>query len=211
MMWDDAKKENPESTLFKDDYERLKKIYDEAMRQPLNENYVLKGIQDGKSFDISYNDNKEKLQKFMDELQKSHKNIGMYIVEENKKIEALKPIKKGQMKILNIGGDGIAYKVSMQDAVRLQNAGYQIFLPQGSRKSIYARAGDIEDYNNGFNVDGEKLQENLKDIVLYHGSSNTNLNYLDIGKSTGNGDQLGRGIYLTTDYEQAQSYAGNNG
>lgn len=211
MMWDDAKKENPESTLFKDDYERLKKIYDEAMKQPLNENYVLKGIQDGKSFDISYNDDKEKLQKFKNELQKSHKNIGMYIVEESKKIEALKPIKKGQMKILNIGGDGIAYKVSMQDAARLQNAGYQIFLPQGNRKSIYARAGDIEDYNNGFNVDGEKLQENLKDIVLYHGSSNTNLTYLDIGKSTGNGDQLGRGIYLTTDYEQAQSYAGNSG
>ena len=161
MMWDDAKKENPESTLFKDDYERLKKIYDEAMRQPLNENYVLKGIQDGKSFDISYNDNKEKLQKFMDELQPKHRNIDMFIVEESKKIEALKPIKKGQMKILNIGG--------------------------------------------------EKLQENLKDIVLYHGSSNTNLTYLDIGKSTGNGDQLGRGIYLTTDYEQAQSYAGNNG
>ena len=161
MMWDDAKKENPESTLFKDDYERLKKIYDEAMRQPLNENYVLKGIQDGKSFDISYNDDKEKLQKFKDELQSKHRNIDMFIVEESKKIEALKPIKKGQMKILNIGG--------------------------------------------------EKLQENLKDIVLYHGSSNTNLTYLDIGKSTGNGDQLGRGIYLTTDYEQAQSYAGNNG
>lgn len=161
MMWDDAKKENPESTLFKDDYERLKKIYDEAMRQPLNENYVLKGIQDGKSFDISYNDDKEKLQKFKDELQASHQNVDMFIVKESKKIEALKPIKKGQMKILNIGG--------------------------------------------------EKLQENLKDIVLYHGSSNTNLTYLDIGKSTGNGDQLGRGIYLTTDYEQAQSYAGNNG
>lgn len=161
MMWDDAKKENPESTLFKDDYERLKKIYDEAMRQPLNENYVLKGIQDGKSFDISYNDDKEKLQKFKDELQPKHRNIDMFIVEESKKIEALKPIKKGQMKILNIGG--------------------------------------------------EKLQENLKDIVLYHGSSNTNLTYLDIGKSTGNGDQLGRGIYLTTDYEQAQSYASNNG
>lgn len=161
MMWDDAKKENPESTLFKDDYERLKKIYDEAMRQPLNENYVLKGIQDGKSFDISYNDDKEKLQKFKDELQPKHRNIDMFIVEESKKIEALKPIKKGQMKILNIGG--------------------------------------------------EKLQENLKDIVLYHGSSNTNLTYLDIGKSIGNGDQLGRGIYLTTDYEQAQSYAGNNG
>ena len=193
------------------DYNNLKDVYDKVMKISLTEGYVLKGIQDGKSFNISFNDNKEKLQKFMNELQPKHRNIDMFIVEESKKIEALKPIKKGQMKILNIGGDGIAYKVSMQDAARLQNAGYQIFLPQGNRKSIYARAGDIEDYNNGFNVDGEKLQENLKDIVLYHGSSNTNLTYLDIGKSTGNGDQLGRGIYLTTDYEQAQSCAGNSG
>ena len=201
-------------TIYKDmldKYNKLKEVYDKVMKIPLTEGYVLKGIQDGKSFNISFNDNKEKLQKFMNELQPKHRNIDMFIVEESKKIEALKPIKKGQMKILNIGGDGITYKVSIQDAVRLQNAGYQIFLPQGSRKSIYARAGDIEDYNNGFNVDGEKLQENLKDIVLYHGSLNTNLTYLDIGKSTGNGDQLGRGIYLTTDYEQAQSYAGNNG
>ena len=98
----------------------------------------------------------------MDELQPKHRNIDMFIVEESKKIEALKPIKKGQMKILNIGGDGITYKVSIQDAVRLQNAGYQIFLPQGSRKSIYARAGDIEDYNNGFNVDGENYKKTLK-------------------------------------------------
>ena len=209
---EDSKDKYP--ALYKsyiNDYNNLKDVYDKVMKISLTEGYVLKGIQDGKSFNISFNDNKEKLQKFMDELQPKHKNIGMYIIEESEKIEALKLIKKGQMKILNIGGDGIAYKVSMQDAVRLQNAGYQIFLPQGSRKSIYARAGDIEDYNNGFNVDGEKLQENLKDIVLYHGSSNTNLTYLDIGKSTSNGDQLGRGIYLTTDYKQAQSYAGNNG
>lgn len=144
-----------------DRYNKLKEVYDNVMKISLTEGYVLKGIQDGKSFNISFNDNKEKLQKFMDELQPKHRNIDMFIVEESKKIEALKPIKKGQMKILNIGG--------------------------------------------------EKLQENLKDIVLYHGSSNTNLTYLDIGKSTGNGDQLGRGIYLTTDYEQAQSYAGNNG
>lgn len=143
------------------EYDKLKTIYDNVMKISLTEGYVLKGIQDGKSFNISFNDNKEKLQKFMDELQPKHRNIDMFIVEESKKIKALKPIKKGQMKI--------------------------------------------------FNVDGEKLQENLKDIVLYHGSSNTNLTYLDIGKSTGNGDQLGRGIYLTTDYEQAQSYAGNNG
>ena len=139
----------------------LKTIYDNVMKIPLTEGYVLKGIQDGKSFDISYNYSEEKLQKFKDEMQPKHQDIDMYIVEESKKIEALKPIKKGQMKILNIGG--------------------------------------------------EKLQENLKDIVLYHGSSNTNLTYLDISKGTGNGDQLGRGIYLTADYEQAQSYAGNNG
>lgn len=144
-----------------DRYNKLKEVYDNVMKISLTEGYVLKGIQDGKSFNISFNDNKEKLQKFMDELQPKHRNIDMFIVEESKKIEALKPIKKGQMKILNIGS--------------------------------------------------EKLQENLKDIVLYHGSSNTNITYLDIGKSTGNGDQLGRGIYLTTDYEQAQSYAGNNG
>lgn len=151
-------------TIYKDmldKYNKLKEVYDKVMKIPLTEGYVLKGIQDGKSFNISFNDNKEKLQKFMNELQPKHRNIDMFIVEESKKIEALKPIKKGQMKILNISG--------------------------------------------------EKLQENLKDIVLYHGSLNTNLTYLDIGKSTGNGDQLGRGIYLTTDYEQAQSYAGNNG
>lgn len=151
-------------TIYKDKldrYNKLKEVYDNVMKISLTEGYVLKGIQDGKSFNISFNDNKEKLQKFMDELQPKHRNIDMFIVEESKKIKALKPTKKGQMKI--------------------------------------------------FNVNGEKLQENLKDIVLYHGSSNTNLTYLDIGKSTSNGDQLGRGIYLTTDYEQAQSYAGNNG
>lgn len=34
-MWEDAKKDNPNSTLFKNDYEELKKIYDEAVRQEL--------------------------------------------------------------------------------------------------------------------------------------------------------------------------------
>ena len=113
---EDSKDKYP--ALYKsyiNDYNNLKDVYDKVMKISLTEGYVLKGIQDGKSFNISFNNNKE------------------------------------------------------------------------------------------------KLQENLKDIVLYHGSSNTNLTYLDIGKSTSNGDQLGRGIYLTTDYEQAQSYAGNNG
>lgn len=34
-MWEDAKKDNSDSTLFKNDYEQLKKIYDEAMNQKL--------------------------------------------------------------------------------------------------------------------------------------------------------------------------------
>ena len=34
-MWEDAKKDNPNSTLWKDDYERLKEVYDEANKVEL--------------------------------------------------------------------------------------------------------------------------------------------------------------------------------
>lgn len=58
----------------------------------------------------------------------------------------------------------------------------------------------------------QKLKEDLdNNIILYHGSSNKNLTNLDIGKSEGNGDQLGKGIYLTSEYNEAQSYAGSEG
>ena len=80
----DAKDKYP--ALYKSyvkEYDKLKTIYDNVMKISLTEGYVLKGIQDGKSFNISFNDNKEKLQKFKDELQKSHKDIGMYIIEES--------------------------------------------------------------------------------------------------------------------------------
>ena len=33
--WKDTQKENPDSTLWKSDYEELKKLYDEAMKQDL--------------------------------------------------------------------------------------------------------------------------------------------------------------------------------
>ena len=33
--WEEAQKHNPNSTLWKDDYERLKKLYDEAISQSL--------------------------------------------------------------------------------------------------------------------------------------------------------------------------------
>lgn len=51
----------------------------------LTESYTLKGIQDGKSFDISYNEDKSKLEKFKDEIQPKHADIDMYIIEESEK------------------------------------------------------------------------------------------------------------------------------
>lgn len=70
-----------------DKYNKLKEIYDNVMKIPLTEGYVLKGMQDGKSFDISYNDSEEKLQQFKDEMQPKHKDIDMYIVEESKQFK----------------------------------------------------------------------------------------------------------------------------
>ena len=70
-----------------DKYNKLKEIYDNVIKIPLTEGYVLKGIQNGKSFDISYNDSEEKLQQFKDEMQPKHKDIDMYIVEESKQFK----------------------------------------------------------------------------------------------------------------------------
>ena len=81
----DAKDKYP--ALYKSyvkEYDKLKTIYDNVMKISLTEGYVLKGIQDGKSFDISYNDSEEKLQKFKDEMQPKHQDIDMYIVKEQK-------------------------------------------------------------------------------------------------------------------------------
>ena len=56
-----------------------------------------------------------------------------------------------------------------------------------------------------------KLLENNNDIILYHGSPNKNLTYLDIGKNNTTGDQYGKGIYLTTSVDEARQYAGPDG
>lgn len=39
--WEESKKRNPDSTTFKDEYERLKALYDEAKKQPLTESAKL--------------------------------------------------------------------------------------------------------------------------------------------------------------------------
>lgn len=89
---EDAKDKYP--ALYKSyekEYNELKTLYDNVMKISLTEGYVLKGMQDGKSFDISYNEDEKKLQKFKDELQASHQNVDMYIVKEDTKLnESLK-------------------------------------------------------------------------------------------------------------------------
>lgn len=55
------------------------------------------------------------------------------------------------------------------------------------------------------------LNENLSDIMLYHGSPNKDLTKLEIGKIDETGDQYGRGIYLTSNIQEAKQYAGPEG
>lgn len=180
MMWDDAKKENPESTLFKDDYERLKKIYDEAMRQPLNENYVLKGIQDGKSFDISYNEDEKKLQKFKDELQKSHQNVDMYIVKEDTKLnESLKYADDSD--IPRYDSDiGLSMQISwVKNRIKsTKNKITQAKYDADRNKykhdlQYYERL--LQEYEDALqNIKDKKTESNNSLITLYHNTSNQN-------------------------------------
>ena len=180
MMWDDAKKENPESTLFKDDYERLKKIYDEAMRQPLNENYVLKGIQDGKSFDISYNEDEKKLQKFKDELQASHQNVDMYIVKEDTKLnESLKYADDSD--IPRYDSDiGLSMQISwVKNRIKsTKNKITQAKYDADRNKykhdlQYYERL--LQEYEDALqNIKDKKTESNNSLITLYHNTSNQN-------------------------------------
>lgn len=65
--------------------DKINYLKDLLNKVSLKESYTLKGIQDGKSFDISYNDNKDKLEKFKDEIQSKYRDIDMFIIEESEK------------------------------------------------------------------------------------------------------------------------------
>ena len=193
-----------------DDYNNLKELYDKAMKVSLTEGYVLKGIDNGKSFDIAYDDNEEKLNKFKDELQNSHKNIDMYIIKEsfnyvNKEDEP----KLNDYIGLSMQIDGTKTKIKTLKA-KINKDKYDVDKNKHKYQLNYYEQL-LAKYEDAIK-DIKKLKEDLNNnIILYHGSSNTSLTNLDIGKSEGNGDQLGKGIYLTTDYNEAQSYAGSNG
>ena len=60
-------------------------IGQEIISNILTENFVLKGIENEKSFNIAYNSNRDKLEKFKEEMLIGHPNIYMWI-EENKVI-----------------------------------------------------------------------------------------------------------------------------
>lgn len=192
------------------DYNNLKELYDKAMKVSLTEGYVLKGIDNGKSFDIAYNDNEEKLNKFKNELQNSHKNIDMYIIKEsfnyiNKEDEP----KLNDYIGLSMQIDGTKTKIKTLKA-KINKDKYDVDKNKHKYQLNYYEQL-LAKYEDAIK-DIKKLKEDLNNnIILYHGSSNTSLTNLDIGKSEGNGDQLGKGIYLTTDYDEAQSYAGSTG
>lgn len=55
------------------------------------------------------------------------------------------------------------------------------------------------------------IENKLSNIKLYHGSPNNSLTSLDIGVEFGSGDLYGRGVYLTSDINEAKIYAKDNG
>ena len=124
--------------------------------------YTLKGTRDGETFDISYSDSIDKLEKFKDEEQPHHKDIFMYIVEENKKLEEVllyhgSPNKNiTQLRITNERttgdefGAGIYLTSDYEEAKQYSHNGrvYKVQL----------------DDNNLYNLK-EKLPENIKNIV----------------------------------------------
>lgn len=55
-MWDDSKQSDPDSVLFKDDYDKLKQIYDEAMKQSLTEYKKISNSTKSKLEEVSRNE-----------------------------------------------------------------------------------------------------------------------------------------------------------
>lgn len=51
----------------------------------------------------------------------------------------------------------------------------------------------------------------IESVELYHGSPNTNIDKLRIGKEKTTGNEFGTGIYLTSNKSEAEGYAGNQG
>lgn len=171
--------------LSVDNYNKLKQLYDKVMKISLTEKYTLREVNNDK--DIKIHTIKEDLNYINAEDEPRYNDyigLSMQIDGTKTKIKNLKAkIKKD------------IYDSDKNKHKYLLNYYEQLLIKyEDAIKNI------------------QKLKEDLNNnIILYHGSSNKNLTNLDIGKSEGNGDQLGKGIYLTSDYNEAQSYVGSEG
>ena len=171
--------------LSVDNYNKLKQLYDKVMKISLTEKYTLREVNNDK--DIKIHTIKEDLNYINAEDEPKYNDyigLSMQIDGTKTKIKNLKAkIKKD------------VYDSDKNKHKYLLNYYEQLLIKyEDAIKNI------------------QKLKEDLNNnIILYHGSSNKNLTNLDIGKSEGNGDQLGKGIYLTSDYNEAYNYAGSEG
>lgn len=171
--------------LSVDNYNKLKQLYDKVMKISLTEKYTLREVNNDK--DIKIHTIKEDLNYINAEDEPRYNDyigLSMQIDGTKTKIKNLKAkIKKD------------IYDSDRNKHKYLLNYYEQLLIK-------------YEDVMKNI----QKLKEDLNNnIILYHGSSNKNLTNLDIGKSGGNGDQLGKGIYLTSDYNEAYNYAGSEG
>ena len=171
--------------LSVDNYNKLKQLYDKVMKISLTEKYTSREVNNDK--DIKIHTIKEDLNYINVEDEPKYNDyigLSMQIDGTKTKIKNLKAkIKKD------------IYDSDKNKHKYLLNYYEQLLIKyEDAIKNI------------------QKLKEDLNNnIILYHGSSNKNLTNLDIGKSEGNGDQLGKGIYLTSDYNEAYNYAGPEG
>lgn len=169
--------------LYKDTlnkYNKLKEVYDNVMKISLTEGYVLKGMQDGKSFDISYNEDEKKLQKFKDELQASHQNVDMYIVKEDTKLnESLKYADDSD--IPRYDSDiGLSMQISwVKNRIKsTKNKITQAKYDADRNKykhdlQYYERL--LQEYEDALqNIKDKKTESNNSLITLYHNTSNQN-------------------------------------
>lgn len=99
----------------------------------LDESYTLKGQENGKSFDIAYNDNKDKLEKFKNEMQVAHPKITMWIDED----KDTKHLSESKHKIEEKSRNELLAKTKSQTITRYNKA--------QEYKGFYIRGVDLDD------------------------------------------------------------------
>ena len=128
---------NPLQAKYKNSWTKKELVNDLAnfyyQGNLITENYILKGRENDKSFDIAYNDNKDKLEKFKNELQACHPKITMWIDEDNE----TKSLKESKHKIEEKSRNELLAKTKSQTITRYNKA--------QEYKGFYIRGVDLDD------------------------------------------------------------------